>query len=197
MKVERKTYKIICTEPLLGTVPANMNIRDLLKIAVKPDEQQKLEATALGKDDDSFAATHTVFFKDEEGIYICNYQFKGFLKEAGNNLKKSLKIAALRDKLSKFVFVQPRWIWIAKEIDGVLERPIRGMTARGERIALATSEVVYNAQFEVTIEILSNPYKIDFKIIETLLDYGAFFGLGRWRGGEFGRFVWEAVEEAN
>ena len=136
-----------------------------------------------------------MFFRDEKGVYLCNYQFKGFLKEAANNLKKQFNIAALRDKLTKFVFVMPRWIWVAKDTDGTLERPIRVNTPQGQRVALATSEVIYEASFTLNIILLQNPHRIDWKVIEGLLDYGQFIGQGRWRNGDFGRFAWERIKE--
>ena len=195
MKVEKKQFKITTLEPLLATVPAHMNVRELMNIANRKDEKKKLEPSVLGLDEDNINATHTVFFRDQKGIYLCNYQFKGFLKEAANNLKKELKIACLRDKLTKFVFVKPRWIWLAEDSDGVLERTIRVNTPQGQRVALATSEVLYEATFKLEIWLLSNPHKITWKVIETLLDYGQFIGQGRWRNGDFGSFVWEKVKK--
>lgn len=195
MKIEKRHYQITCNEPLLATVPAHMNVRELMNIANRKDERKKLEPQILGLKEDEINATHTIFFRDEKGIYLCNYQFKGFLKEAANNLKKEFKIACLRDKLTKFVFVKPRWIWLAEDSDGVLERTIRVNTPQGQRVALATSEVLYEATFKLEIWLLSNPHKITWKVIETLLDYGQFIGQGRWRNGDFGSFVWEKVKK--
>ena len=194
MRKEKRRYKLSCVEPLLATVPAHMNVRELLNVANRKDEKRKLTISGELEGEESIA-THTVFFRDDNGVYLCNYQLKGFLKEAGNNLKKQFNIAALRDKLTKFVFITPRWIKIAEDTDGVLERPIRVNTPQGQRVALATSEVIYDAVFEIEITLLQNPHKIDWKVLEGLLDYGQFIGQGRWRNGDFGRFVWEHLKK--
>ena len=71
----------------------------------------------------------------------------------------------------------------------LLQRPLRGQTAQGERIALATSETVpAGSEVEFTIRCLSDSHE---KAVMEWLEYGKFKGLGQWRNAGFGRFEYE------
>lgn len=71
----------------------------------------------------------------------------------------------------------------------------------GERVTLAASELVEDP-WEITIEMTLIPNNgtaksesLTWDAIEAALDYGAFHGLGQWRNADYGRFMWEQVEE--
>ena len=56
--------------------------------------------------------------------------------------------------------------------------------------------------WEITIEMTLIPNNgtaksesLTWGAIEAALDYGAFHGLGQWRNADYGRFMWEQVEE--
>ena len=78
-----------------------------------------------------------------------------------------------------------------------LERPLRAMTARGERICLARSEIIpAGATLTFTLQWLTNnsqksTQNITEEALLWALDYGALKGFGQWRGGGFGRFTYE------
>ena len=92
-KITEKVYEIQMLEPLLGTVPSSMNLCKLLKIGTSVDERVKLERMFEEQGEEE-GGKNTVFFRDEHGIYLANYQFKGFLKEAAKTLKKEIGIPA-------------------------------------------------------------------------------------------------------
>jgi hypothetical protein len=94
------------------------------------------------------------------------------------------------------VFVNPRRLYLGvKEPDGILERPIRTMTAKGERVSVSRSDFIQEGRvipFEITL--LKTP-KINWEIIEGALAYGQFVGLAQWRGsGGYGQFTTERVK---
>ncbi len=80
---------------------------------------------------------------------------------------------------------------IVAEEDDVLERPLRGQTARGERITLLASErVLPPAQIVFTVELIEHK-EVTLDTIRAILDYGKYKGLGQWRNGGWGRFEFE------
>ena len=130
------TYRITLIEPMLGTVPKSKEVFTRY-IANERTGEDEIANVPEGE-----GSGYTGFFTDDEGIFLYDYHIKGFLKEAGNVLKESVKVKALRSKLDNFVFVFPRKIRLQDFPDGVLERPLRGMTAQGPRVSLAKSDMV-------------------------------------------------------
>ena len=132
----------------------------------------------------------TGFMKDDQGVFIYDYMIRGFLKNAGNILKDDLKLKNLKSKINDRVFVFPRKIHFGKsEPDGVLERPLRGMTAKGPRVSLARSDyIVAGTEISFSVDIVGGGKEITEELIWKLLEYGRFCGLGQWRNGSYGRF---------
>lgn len=91
------------------------------------------------------------------------------------------------------MFVKPRMIPIT--FDGAMgncQRPLRGQTAQGERIALANSEQIpagATCEFEV---IALKPDLLD--MVREWLDYGEWHGMGQWRNSGRGTFTWEEIK---
>mgnify|MGYP001594086539 CR=1 FL=1 len=183
------------TEPMLGTIPKNPDIyADWVKTQtnLKTDEEAPEETEAK---------SWTGFHSDENGLYIMDYMVKGFLKEAASILPHALEIhkksgetlsgQTVKRRVENWVFVFPRRIYLGKkEPDGLIERPLRAMTMRGERITLVRSDQVNaGTKLEATLKVLDCP--ITEKTLRTWLDYGALKGLGQWRNASFGRFSYE------
>lgn len=71
------------------------------------------------------------------------------------------------------------------------ERPLRAISASGERVALAASETVpAGTVLEFSILVM-NPK--DAETVREWLDYGALRGLFQWRNSGKGRFEWDEV----
>jgi len=67
------------------------------------------------------------------------------------------------------------------------ERPLRAMTAQGERVALACSEMLpAGTKAEFIVRVFYKRFT-DLAIME-MLDYGQYSGLGSWRNAGWGAF---------
>jgi len=193
MKKEILSIRIDFQEPILGSWPANEELLTRFITAKAPspwqeeEEKQSIDPESKGL---------TVFPQDESGLFLWNFHLKGFLKEAGNVLKDSLKVKNLRSKIDNYVFIQPRKLYLKREDkhisepDDIFERPLRAQTMQGPRVALTGSERIYPpCSITAAIEILENK-EITPDLIRDLLDYGQYKGLGQWRNGGFGSFTW-------
>lgn len=187
MELERKKFKIMLTQEMLGTVPKDPEIYATYIESKKPENIADEEFPTVEKIEEK---GWTGFHKDEKGIFIYDYMIKGFLKNAGNILKNYLKMTAVRSKLTDFAFVFPRKIYLQKsEPDGVLERPLRANGPLGPRVCLAKSDLISSGtfmEFEVGL-VPGSPLKMEN--IETIMEYGQLCGLGQWRNAGFGKFM--------
>lgn len=202
IKVDKINVRINFIESILGSAPADPDIftRFVSARAPSPWLQAEENDTIPERTQDTGA---TVFHCDDKGLFLYDYHIKGFLKEAGNVLKNTdgIKIKNLRSKIDNYVFIRPRRIYLMRngkpiqEEDEILERPLRGMTARGERVSLVKSEVVHTPCYiECTVEVLQHK-EVKPAVIRKLLGYGRYKGIGQWRNGGWGRFEWEEVKE--
>lgn len=195
---------------MLGTVPKNKDVYASF-IATKAAEYAKNQGTdaegvvekktkeEVETVEEVEAKGWTGYHSDENGLFIYSYMIKGTLKTAIEVLQENKaikKIPAYKKWIDRMVFVNPRRLYLGvKEPDGILERPIRTMTAKGERVSVSRSDYIKEGRvipFEITL--LSTP-KLDWDIIEAALAYGQFVGLAQWRGsGGYGQFTTEQVE---
>lgn len=197
--------KITLLDDMLGTTSANPDIHKEFIASRSADAKKMDEELAALPVEQLMEKAMTVFPRDADGTAILfDYQFKGFLKESIGALVELTDLPELRvnkTKLSKFtykrvvdnvLFVFPRMIRLSP-VSGTCTRPLRAATMQGDRVALATSEVVpAGTTFEVEITSLCDaaPFR---KLIVSALDYGALKGLGQWRNSGKGRFTWEEI----
>lgn len=193
--------KITFLEGVLGTSPANKEIyRDFIGSKSPDAESIEEEIAAIGEDAVAEKGM-TVFPRGTDGTpYLYDYQIKGFFKDTCGGLRKvkgleSEKIKAYKKEIDKLIFVFPRHI--AFENVGEItecQRPLRAMTAQGERVGLAISEEIpAGASITFRIECLSDEHE---KAVREWLDYGKYSGIGQWRNSGKGRFVWEELSES-
>ena len=182
--------KITLTTQMLGTVPKDKEIYSTYIESKKPIGNFDEEVQDVPEIEEK---GWTGFLHDESGLYVLDYFVKGFLKHSANVQKEFLKVKALRAKIDDFVFVFPRKIHLGKmEPDGVIERPIRFMTAQGPRVALARSDyVVAGTPFEFELELFPPHKEITADLVGHLLSYGRLMGFGQFRNGGYGRFTFE------
>lgn len=202
MKVE-----IEFTEPLLGTLAGDPNLATEFILSKHPNSSKEDEAESLPEE--SIEKASTIFSRDPDGNPILwDYQVKGFFKAAcramidsGCLTKEELKKVQLTSYLHKriidtLVFVKPRRL-VLQLPDGFigplefLERPIKVDTMKGERVALARSQMC-PAGTKLVFEVKTLTEKVD-KFIERWLDYGELYGLGQWRNSGMGRFIWRKL----
>lgn len=186
-------YQVIfeLTEPILGTIPKDRNVFENF---VQDQAKSQMEKDRAAEDvervpEEVESRGWTGFYEDEEGHPILmDYQFKGFLKNAGNVLKEALKVKNLRSHIETGVFVFPRHIKLADKPDDVLERPLRAMTMQGPRVSLMRSDMINPGRF-YTLEIqLLETSKVTEEVLRQILSYGELSGLLQWRNGGYGRF---------
>lgn len=185
--MEKRKFTIELTTEMLGTVAQDPEVYKTYIESKKPE--------ALNGEDEYLTVNKieekgwTGFHRDEKGLFIYEYMVKGFLKAAGNVMKDSLKLKALRSKIDDFLFISPRRIYLGQDkADGLIERPLRAMTMQGPRVTLARSDYI-NAGKRIEFEIILLPHKeLSWEVIENLLKYGELMGLGQFRNGGYGRF---------
>lgn len=199
--MEKTTIKVKITfiEPILGTSPADGDVyRSYIgskapDAATIEDEVEALGAEAVAE------KGMTVFPRTAEGKpFIYDYQIKGFFKDTCGGLRKvkgslSEKIKAYKKEIDKLVFPRPREI-VIEDYDkiGECQRPLRAMTAQGERVSLAMSEEIpAGATVTFAVDCLTPDLAA---AVREWLDYGELSGIGQWRNSGKGRFVWTELE---
>ena len=199
--------KLTFTEELLGTKAASQELFDAYIASKAPDADKRAEESAAHKASEDVMReaeeiSSTVFDRQAGQIGLWDYQFKGFFKEAcgalrradcwaGEGKPKSVELKAYKTVIDGLVFVKPRFVPLVLP-DGAqvgrCDRPCQCSTAQGPRVTLKRSETA-PAGTTCEIEIITLNTKL-VELIEEWLDYGAFVGMGSWRGGSKGRFTW-------
>lgn len=189
---ETKGITIELTNKMLGTVPKNVDIYTDF-VATKTVEKE-LAQEEIGTVEEIEEKGWTGFHKDEKGLFIYSYMLKGFLKsaiEVAMECQQIKKIVAYKKWVDKLVFIEPRRLYFnLQEPDGALERPLRVMTLKGPRVSLTKSDY-FNSGRRLTFDLtlFNNSKGLDWKAVETVMQYGQRYGLGQWRGsGGYGTF---------
>ena len=211
-------------EPMLGTVPKNKKVyeeyiiekirKELLRKDLDADQRkgyQEVLAAAEREEKETIVETdekgYTGFHFDPiaKQLFVYDYWIRGFLKSALDALRErknankgedEAKITAYKKLVDKQVFVYPRRILLGKDIpDGVLERPLRAETAQGPRVCLAKSDYIKaGSEFGFDIHVL-NKSKMPQSLLTECLRYGKEHGLGQFRNGSYGQFVFQVQFE--
>lgn len=201
--MKRITVKTTFTEPLLGTSSGNPDLHEEFIASKAPDAPSRAEEVEAIGVDAEIEKSMTIFPKDDEGNpFIWDYQWKGFFKDTCGGLQRmkgekcaeqSLKLKAYKKTIDKCIFVFPRKIrfegWNGQM--ETLQRPLRGQTAQGERIALANSEMIH-AGVSCTFQI-ETPDIYEAVVLEWL-NMGTRSGMLQWRNAGYGRFTYEIVK---
>ena len=190
--------KVTMFEEILGTASANPEIHEEFIASKAPDAPSREEEVAAIGAEEVFEKGMTVFPRGKDGRPIAwDYQWKGFFKDACGVLRKIPKTAcsaikAYKKEIDGLIFPEPRQIPI--EFDGemgICQRPLRGQTAQGERIALASSECIpAGASMTFDIRMLLPEHE---KAVREMLNYGQLRGFGQWRNSGKGRFEWREL----
>jgi len=206
--METATYrlKVILETELLGSQTTRKIATEFLAkksgFEIPDDEIESLP--------EALERATTVFHRDEKGEPVLwDYQIKGFLKESARLLSGHDGLPKnLRAKVGNYLFISPRCVaLIAPDGDGqpcselidVLERPLRAQTALGERVAIASSELLpAGVWFGCGLTVIlagKAEDQVTEEVLRQLLDYGFWKGLLQWRSGGYGRFRYELVRE--
>ena len=197
--------KLTTIDEMLGSQPNDKEIHRTYIASKSPDVATlEEEVAAVGVDAVDEKGT-TVFPRDKDGnLVVYNYQIKGFFKSACSALRKVPKTKSSKCKAYKklidlniFVYadesdVANRMIPINYDGEiGTCQRTLRAQTMQGERISLASSEMIEaGATIEFDVVCLNED---DEELVREWLDYGRYNGLGQWRNSGKGAFVWEEL----
>lgn len=201
------TYHVKLTfiSPMLGTAPSDPELYDAFVASKAEDitqaeidqELSQLPATENGE------KGKTVFRRNDEGqLCITDFMVKGFFKETMKALRGMegticSKITSYKQRVDLYVFPEPALIPVHAPEVLTFQRPLRASTPQGERIALASSEMVpAGAWCEFKLNILpwedkKRKVALDQAWIEECFKYAYWHGLGQWRNGGHGRFEYE------
>lgn len=191
--------KVTFDEEVLGMSASDPEIHSTYIASKGPDAMTLAEEVEAIGAEEVFEKDMTVFPRDKDGTpIIWDYQWKGFLKDVFGSLRKITgsecsKIKSYKKEIDGLIFVYPRKIPIKLNGEmGICQRPLRGQTAQGERVALASSEVVPEGSSVIfEIECLSDSHVP--AVIEAL-KYGSRRGFGQWRNSGKGRFHYEILD---
>jgi hypothetical protein len=188
------TVEIEFTEPILGTVPKD---KEIFKTYVQSKGEKNGDEEETHQEDAEIQGW-TGFHMIDGSPILYDYMVKGFFKDACSMLRRdgstaSSRLTAFKKCIDGMMFVYPRQIPIELSGEmGVLERPIRASTPKGDRVALTRSDTCpAGSKLSITIKAMGPVTK---KLIKEWLDYGEMRGLGQWRNASYGRFTFELVE---
>jgi hypothetical protein len=193
-------------EPMLGTVPKNKKIftdfvqekmGDFQGNSPKTEEEMQEEIESCP---DACEKAATGFHSDVFGIFIYNYMILGNIKANIACLISNgiCKITAYKKTADLFCKVGPRKIRFYRDkdekplmyADDTLERSIRAITAKGERVFLGKSDLIEKGtRFKFEVELIKNDKGFTPEILVQALKFSKNNGLGQWRGsGNYGQF---------
>ena len=203
MAIEMSKMRVRLTfiEDILGTCSGNPEIHREFIASKSPDAATiEDEVAAIGVEG-VVEKSMTVFPRDAQGRpFLYDYQIKGFFKDSCGVLKKvpgskCSNVKAYKKEIDGLLFVFPRKIPF--NFDGKIgncERPLRGQTAQGERIALANSESIpAGATVEIEIGTMTKAMR---DVVEECLEYGVLRGIGQWRNAGHGRYVYDILDDS-
>lgn len=189
-------------EEVLGTSANDPEIHDNFIASKAPDAMSREEEVAALGTGEVIEKSMTVFPQLKDGTpFVWDYQIKGFFKDTCAALRKvkgsySSKIKAFKKEIDGLVFIDERKIPFQHYGRiGECQRPLRGSTPQGERIALAHSETVPEGTYiECTIVCyVTDKYDL-MEAVREWLNFGVRRGLGQWRNSGKGRFKWEEID---
>lgn len=124
MNIQNMQIELVFKEAVLGGLPGNKELLHdhILSKAEKAkveltDEQREEETASLGE---GMEKGTTVFPKDDKGVFMWDYQFKGFLKESAKVLialgDLGLSNYACGRVIDKTLFPGPRRLYLAGRV---------------------------------------------------------------------------------
>jgi hypothetical protein len=195
---EKYRVRVEFTEDILGTAPADDEVYDTYignKIRAENPAAADEELETLP---DVPNKAKTTFHRDQDGTpFLYNYVVKGYFKDVCGVLRRtpgtlSNKIRAYKKIVDGMIFPYPRRVHLT--VNGEmyeLQRPLRGETPQGPRVALACSDTIpAGSTMEFDLEVLANS-EVTEDLLREWLSYGHYRGFGQWRNAGWGSFDYE------
>lgn len=195
---EKIKVKLTFTEDVLGMMPNSKTIYEDYIASKAPTKDQADEEVEDFEAVGDVENQTTVFPRTEDGQpFFWDYQIKGFFKDSCGMLRRysgshSAKIKAFKKIIDGNIFIEERKIPVNTDKPITqMQRPLRASTPKGDRVALAASEVVSaGATMEFTILLLDPDLR---DVVKEWLNYGKWHGMGQWRNASWGRFKYEIL----
>lgn len=198
--VEKSLFvQLTFTEPILGSTSNDKEIYTNYIGSKAPDAKtlsEELEDVGLS---DVVEKGTTVFLSNKDGYpYLSNHVIKGFFKGSAKHIRR---LPARKDKNGKTVKYESakRKLWLmhpdkdVREMITIFQRPLRASTPQGERIALASSEMLpRNTTLEFEVQLMDASHEA---AVREWLDFGLYHGISQWRNADYGRFEWKEITE--
>jgi len=188
-------------EYVYGGVPADPNIleghlarKGLTMTDMETAKEMHEKTLELETVEGQLSATTNVFYADDEGVYLCDYQFIGALKEAA---ARTGYLTAWRSKIQNGVRVHPARIHLTrdgetiKQFDGyeqsVVHTEIRGIPVT----SIKRMAYIDQPEFEFEIWVVKNGGKplIDELAMTKLIAVSRELGIGAMR--RMGKGKWD------
>jgi len=197
--MDKYSVRVTFTETLLGTTPKDKEIyaKWVAHQEAVTDEMLEEELSTVQEVEEK---GWTGFHVKDGQLILYDYVLGGVFKHACGALRRvsdtrSAKLRAYKMVINDLVFIKPRQIPIhlpeGAEL-GMLERPLRGQTAQGERVLLARSVTCPPGtwiEFEIwVVGVISEA------LLREWLDHGALYGMGQWRNAGWGTFEYEMTK---
>ncbi len=207
--METLKMRYVFVQEVLGMMAGDKQLAESYQIAKHPDGMAADESKAHDDADESLEEglqkASTFFPRTVDGQpMFWDYQVKGNLKNAVRmwhsqdrfetaTLKKwRLTPYLYKRTVDNTMFVRPRQlpIIVPEGVDvtklSFCERPLRAETRKGERIALARSEMLPAGCY---IDVLIDVFNDDLvEVVRDMVEMGNLQGLGQWRNAGMGRF---------
>ncbi len=214
IELEKFKISIKFISPILGSAPPQETLSFYL---AKQDEERKKQERRLKTEQEHqlSEATYTPeeklpddlpseekitrFRKDEHGVYLTNFQVKGFFKSAGEALTLQLKVKAIKSKIDRYVFIMPHKLYLHRDgkiiqtHDQLNLRPLTAMTMQGKRTSITVSEQIDSADIpELEVTMIKNSEITKDKLL-SMLAYGTLSGISQWRNAGYGQFEYKLI----
>ena len=154
--------------------------------------EEEIEKTTLG------------FQKDQFGLFVRAGNMKAHLKDAAQQMAKTLNITALKSKSANRIYIKEYRIYLERngeiikkedqdfndyvikgdiqgvisETDGTYEQPVHVWTPQGQRNALKRIHFLVRPTMRFTLMILKTDEECDIDIVTYLFKYGSQHGFG-------------------
>lgn len=202
MEIRTRKFRLTFLENALGTTPLQKDIFSKYIQTKKADLSSEYAQDELESIKDEEERGTTGFPRTADGKpFVYDYTIKGFLKDSCQMLNRvdgseSKKLKAFKKTVDGTVFVDPRKIVLNLPQGtnvGMVERPLRASTPKGERVSLARSEFVpEGTTLDLTFTLLGDAFPD--ALLDECLDYGKRRGLLCWRNAGWGSFSYEELD---
>jgi hypothetical protein len=150
-------------------------------------------------------ANLTVFYRNSEGrVSLSDIQIRGFIKDAFAFVAKEAKILTKKSGEAyssdeyyrkwigeRIAFIERYFPYSNQDVI-IMSRSLRAKTLQGDRICLASSEMIDVPNSVEFVLITTDDIKPEW--LNMIFDRGLFKGISQWANAQYGCFTYEIIE---